>query len=300
MDHSVDIVKRAFGHRSLDRLPRGELWLGTDLFHKVNLEDNLKGHLTLINRLDQNILCLPISNNLPINKNLGYRYFNLQELEDVSMVRDLFLMVLIDGPFQRLVEKKGLTKILTEWKRGKDKIAKEYEKEHVEVDILIKQCLEMSVDAVVIADDLAGEGSSFIDPNEIEAFFSHFYTQAVSEIHRRNSYALFHSCGNIIRLIPKLVSFGFDGLAAVQHRVNNLISLKEKYGSTLTLMAGIEPEMLEIGKISSSSLKEYERLIQYFLLRGGLILSSCSGLYSGEFLERIQKLYRIADELSKE
>ncbi|MBM4322627.1 MAG: hypothetical protein FJ115_03620 [Deltaproteobacteria bacterium] len=216
------------------------------------------------------------------------------------MVRDLFLMVLIDGPFQRLVEKKGLTKILTEWKRGKDKIAKEYEKEHVEVDILIKQCLEMSVDAVVIADDLAGEGSSFIDPNEIEAFFSHFYTQAVSEIHRRNSYALFHSCGNIIRLIPKLVSFGFDGLAAVQHRVNNLISLKEKYGSTLTLMAGIEPEMLEIGKISSSSLKEYERLIQYFLLRGGLILSSCSGLYSGEFLERIQKLYRIADELSKE
>jgi hypothetical protein len=89
---------------------------------------------------------------------------------------------------------------------------------------------------------------------------------------------------------------GFDGLAAVQHRANDLISIRGKYGSALTLMGGIDAEILGAGEISSSSLKEYERLIRHFSEGGGFILCSSSGLYSGDFLERLQELYRIADE----
>jgi hypothetical protein len=62
-------------------------------------------------------------------------------------------------------------------------------------------------------------------------------------------------------------------------------------------MAGIEAEMLEAGIMSLSGLKEYERLIQSLPPGGGFIICSCRGLYSGDFLERIQELYRIADEL---
>jgi len=297
MSNSGEIVKKAFEHRSVGYLPRGELWLGTDLLRKANLEDNLKGHLALIKRLGQDILCLPLSNDISINKGLGYRYFNLKELEEASRMSDIFLSALIDGPFQRLAEKRGLMKILTGWKREKHEFAKEYKKERAEVDILIKRCLELSVDAVIIADDLAGERSPFVDPYDIQDLFFPFYTQAVSEIHRGHSYAMFHSCGNITMLIPQLVSYGFDGLAAIQHRTNDLISLKEKYGSSLTLMAGIEAEILETEKMSLSGLKEYERLIRSLTPGGGFIICSCSGLYSGDFLERVQELYRIADEL---
>jgi hypothetical protein len=296
MSNSCEIVRKAFEHQSVSRLPRGELWLGTDLLRKANLEDDLKGHLALIQRLGQDILCLPVSNDISINKDLGYRYFNLKELEEASRMSDIFLSASIDGPFQRLAEKRGLMKILTGWKQEKHKFAKEYKKERAEVDILIKRCLELSVDAVIIADDLAGEHSPFVDPHDIQAIFSPFYTQAVSEIHRRHCYALFHSCGNITMFIPQLVSYGFDGLAAIQHRANDLISLKEKYGSSLTLMAGIEAEILEAEKISLSGLKEYERLIRSLTPGGGFIICSCSGLYSGDFLERVKELYRIADE----
>jgi hypothetical protein len=298
MDNSVDIVKKVFEHQSVGRLPRGELWLGTDLLRMANLEDNLKGHLALIKHLGQDILCLPLSNEISMNKALGYRYFSLKELEDASRMNGFFLTALIDGPFQRLAGKKGLMKILTEWKREKHEVAKEYEKERAEVDILIKRCLELSVDALIIADDLAGERSVFVDPRDIQDLLSPFYTQVVSEIHSGHSYALFHSCGNITILIPQMVSYGFDGLAGIQHRTNNLISIKEKYGSSLTLMAGIDAEILEVGK-KSSSLKEYERLVQSLFSGGGFIICSSSGLYSGDFLERIQELYRIADELCK-
>ena len=76
---------------------------------------------------------------------------------------------------------------------------------------------------------------------------------------------------------------------------NNLISIKEKYGSTLTLMAGIEPQMLEAGEVSLADLEDYERMVRSLSSGGGFILSSSSGLYSGDFFERIQDLYRIAD-----
>jgi hypothetical protein len=296
MDPSIDIVKKTFEHKSVGCVPRGELWLGKDLLKMANLEDNLRGHVELIKRLGQDILCLPLSNDLSMTNASGYRYFSLKELEEASRTRDLFLIALIDGPFQTLAGKKGLMKILTTWKRERKEVSSEYERERVEVDILIKRCLELSVDAIVIADDLAGERSLFVDPNDIQDLFSPFYIQTISEIHSKNSYALFHSCGNIMILIPQLVSYGFDGLAAIQHRANDLISIKEKYGSSLTLMAGIDAEILEGGEISLSGLKEYERIIRFLAQGGGFIICSSSGLYSGDFLERIQELYRIADD----
>jgi hypothetical protein len=129
MDHSIDTVKRAFEHQftgRTGRIPKGELWLETDLFKKANLEDNLKGHLALIKHLGQDLPCLPLSNNISMNKDLGYRYFSLKELEEASRMSDLFLTAVIDGPFQRLAEKKGLMKILTRWKRERHEVGKAY------------------------------------------------------------------------------------------------------------------------------------------------------------------------------
>ena len=65
-------------------------------------------------------------------------------------------------------------KILNGWKRGKYEFAKEYKKERAEVDILIERCLELSVDAVIIADDLAGERSPFVDPTILRISFAPF------------------------------------------------------------------------------------------------------------------------------
>ena len=64
-------------------------------------------------------------------------------------------------------------------------------------------------------------------------------------------------------------------------------------------MAGIEGEILEEGEISLTGLKQYKRLVRALTPDGGFILCSCSGLYSGNFLEGVQELYKIADEQIK-
>jgi hypothetical protein len=233
MERSIDIVKKAFEHRPAGRIPRGELWLGTDLLNKAGLEDSVEGHRSLIRRLGHDTLCLPLAAAGAVNKTLGYRYFSLKELEQAARMNDLFVMAIIDGPFQRLVEKTGLMSVLAGWRRECDEVAAAYERERAGVDMLIKQCLEQSVDAIVIADDVAGERSLFVAPEEMHGLFSPFYAEAVSEIHSAHAYALLHSCGNITMFISYLVSYGFDGLAAIQHRANDLFSLKEQYGSRL-------------------------------------------------------------------
>ena len=288
-----DRVKATFQHLQTEYLPKGELWIGADILKRAGFEDNLDGRLKFIKRLKQDMICLSTAQESYINKALGYRYFPVSAIQEVLGTTDLFVMAVIDGPFQRLVEKRGLMKILTGWVSEKENVLKAYEDERANIENLLGRCLEHPVHGVVIADDLAGDQGTFLDPLHIKRFFTPFYDRAVSKIHEAHAFALFHSCGNISKIMPQLLSHGFDGLAAVQDRTNDLMSLKARYGSQLVLMAGIEGEILDKQEFSPSDLENLEGLLHSLAQNGGFILSSSCGLYSGQFLERIRAIYRL-------
>jgi hypothetical protein len=94
-----------------------------------------------------------------------------------------------------------------------------------------------------------------------------------------------------------LVSCGFDGLAAVQHRSNDLTAIRKTDSHPLVLMGGIDAGILEQEALSPLDMEAYVHFIKSFSPGSGLILSSCCGLYRGEFLEKIQELYKKADEI---
>jgi hypothetical protein len=286
-------VEVAFQHLQTEYFPKGELWIGADILKKAGFEDNLEGRLKLINQLKQNMICLSTALEPYMNKALGYRYFPVSAIQEVLDTTDLFVMAVIDGPFQRLVGKRGLMKVLTGWVSEKESVLKAYENERADVENLLDCCLERPVHGVAIADDLAGDQGTFFDPLDIKRFSSPFYDRAVSRIHEAHAFALFHSCGKISKIMPQLLSHGFDGLAAVQDRTNDLVSLKARYGSQLVLMAGIEGETLDKEELSPSDLENLGERLHSLSQGGGFILSSSCGLYSGRFLERILAIYRL-------
>lgn len=292
-DSGFDRVKATFQHLQTEYLPKGELWIGADILKRAGFEDNLDGRLKLINQLKQDMICLSTAQEPYMNKALGYRYFPVSAIQEVLDTTDLFVMAVIDGPFQRIVEKGGLMKVLTGWVRERENVLKAYGNERANVENLLDRCLEHPVHGVVIADDLAGDKSTFFDPLHIKRFFSPFYDRAVSKIHETHAFALFHSCGNISKIMPQLLSHRFDGLAAVQDRTNDLMSLKARYGSQLVVMAGIEGKILEKEELSASEFENLEGLLHSLAQNGGFILSSSCGLYSGRFLERIRAIYRL-------
>jgi len=286
-------VEAAFQRLQKEYLPKGELWIGADILERAGVDDNLDGRLKLIKGLGQDMICLSTAREPYMNKALGYRYFPVSAIQEVLDATDLFVMAVIDGPFQRLVEKGGLMRVLTGWVRERENVLKAYEDERADVETLLDRCLEHPVHGVVIADDLAGDQGTFFDPLDIKRFFTPFYDRAVSKIHEAHAFALFHSCGKISKIIPQLLSHGFDGLAAVQDRTNDLVSLKARYGSQLVLMAGIEGEILEKEELSPSDLENLGGLLHSLAQNGGFILSSSCGLYSGRFLESIPAIYHL-------
>ena len=288
-------IKTAFHHHPTAPIPKGELWLGGEILQMAGYEDTLNGRISLVRHLEQDMLCIPTDRNAYRHKMLGYSYFTVSAIKEALAATDLFVMAVVDGPFQRLVEKEGLMAVFSGWIRDRENVLKAYENEQKHVLNLLEDCLEHAVHGIVIADDLAGDTATFLDPVEIEKYFSHFYIQAVSEIHSKNAFALFHSCGNISKLIPQLMRHGFDGLAAVQDRTNDLLRLKTQYGSQLVLMAGIEGEILAQKNLSLSDLEEFKKRCRLLARNGGFILSSTCGLYSGGFLKRIEKIYRLMD-----
>jgi len=292
---SIDLVKNAFEHRATDRLPKGELWLCTEVFKVAGLQDNLNGHLKIRENLGMDLLILPVSTQRDFNTDQGYRYFGLEDVKKASRNHDFFFGVLIDGPFQRLAAQKGLMQLLKSWVRDGQEIFNAYRNAAEDVDVLIKQCLEMEVGAVILADDIAGETNTYFHPREIERFFMPFYTKAVSSIHSSGAYAFLHSCGNITGIVTFLVSCGLDGLAALQAGANNLKGLKKEYGSRLTIMSGIDADLFLGNDLDDSVKAGYLDLIWGLSESGGFILCSSCGLYSGRFFNRLQELYLLAD-----
>jgi len=296
MKRSIGLVRKAFEHQNPDPFPRGELWLGTELFQKAQLADNLEGHLELRSKLRMDLLFLPIlAPNISTTEH-GYRHFSLDEVEEAVKISDLFVGVVIDGPFQRLVEKRELISILSKWSKNKQEVINEIKREAREVETLINQCLELRVSGVVIADDLAWKGSTYFKPNESKRLLTPFYSEVVARIHAQGAYALFHSCGDISELLFELISCGFDGLAACESHCIDLISLKKEYGSQLTFLAGIEADLLETYSLSLSQKREFAKRVKTLAQGGGFILCSSCGLYSSKFIERLPKLYRLAEE----
>jgi hypothetical protein len=291
MTGPVNKVKAAFQHTQTENVPKGELWLGTDLLKEAGFEDDLSGHIKLIEYLKQDMICLPIAHEPSMNKNLGYRYFSVSDADEALKTADLFVVTIIDGPFQRLVEKKGLVEVLSLWMKKRNDFSSLYEKERAIAEELLYRCLDASVHGVIIADDMAGDSSTFMNPRHIDTFFTPFYSQATQKIHDAAAVALFHSCGAISAIVPTLLSNGFDGLAAVQHRINDLISLKLQYKSRLILVGGIDGEMLQKEELSSDDMEEFKNLVKNISRNGDFVLSSACGLYSGQFLKRIQYIY---------
>ena len=288
-------IRAALQHMETEVLPKGELWLGTELLEAAGFEDDLSGHARLACRLGHHALCLPVAHEPSRSRTLGYTYFPVDAVGEAVEETDLFVMAVIDGPFQRLVERQGLVETLTRWVRQREAFLKAYERERARALDLLRRCLERQVHGIVLADDLAGETGPFLNPKDIERFSSGFYAEAVSEIHASHAAALLHSCGRIERILPHLLSSGFDGLAAVQHRTNDLPSIQSRSGLRPVVMGGIDGDLLEKETLSTADIDAWITSIRALSRNRGFILASSCGLYSGRFLKRVETLYDLAD-----
>ena len=85
---------------------------------------------------------------------------------------------------------------------------------------------------------------------------------------------MFHSCGNIVEMIPELVETGIDALHPIEKTAgNDIVEFKRKYGKDLVLVGNVPIPLLTHG-----TPKENYEYVKYLLANvskdGGHIISS--------------------------
>ena len=288
----LEHVTAAVEHRAPSRLPRGELWIGTVVFEERQVEDDVDAHLRLCREMGMDLISLPVGG--PQGSPWEYRLFSPADIEKAAR-SDLFVVAVLSGPFQRVVDKRGLPSALADVGRDTDEIREALRDEAQEVGCLIDMCTERGADAVVIAEDLAYNRATFFNPTVFRQLIHPFYRGLVDKVHRHSAYAILHSDGNISRIVPDIVSSGFDGLSC-QEECMDLLTLKRTYGTQLTLLAGLSCELLDASSLTARRKQRFIERIASLSEGGGLILSSSSGLHSSRMLRNARRLYHLADE----
>lgn len=282
-------MKSLLTNRGPHAVPRGELWIGSAFLAQAGLEDTLDNHFQIAAQLGHEMVCLPVSERPEQNVNMGYRYFAPGELSCDLRDRTRLLVAIIDGPFQRMVNQHGLMQVLMNWTEDKDSTLAAYAvEEQIALD-LIARCLEKGFDAIILADDLAGEKAPFINPLELDTLCTRFYCRAVPFIRAAGLFVLLHCCGNLGQLVPLIKSWNFDGLAAIQIGKNDPELLDKEIGGLL--IAGIEATLLETDIPTLDEMENLQRFVACFAKKERLILSSSCGLYRSDFWGRIQRIY---------
>ncbi len=286
-------MKNLLKNSSRYSVPKGEIWIGSDFLKSAGLADTLDNHFRLAAQLGQEMVCLPVSEKPDQHSSMGYRYFEPDQLSSNLRDRTRFLLTVIDGPFQRMVNQKGLMDVLMGWIQDRKSTLITYADEQRIVLDLIERCLNKGVDAIVLADDLAGEKAPFINPQELDKVCTPFYLQAISSIKEAGVLALLHCCGNLKQLIPLIKSWNLDGFAAIQISKNDLGILDTEIGGLL--IAGIEATLLETDTPSPDEVAALKQFVAHFAGQERLILSSNCGLYKSSFSERLQRIYEELD-----
>ncbi len=290
-----NLAHKAFQHQPADRIPKGELWLGTALLEQSGLKDDLEGHIAFRKNMHMDTLFLPISLDLDDNEIQGYRYFKPDQIQPACDTTDFFTGVVVDGPFQRMVDQLGLMTVLMDWRRNKKKLEQVYDAEKAKVIELIGTCLKSDMSAVVIADDIAAEQGPYLNPLEANELFLPFYQETAQRLRKAGKYPLLHSCGNFSAFIPELVSCGFSGFAACQCESLDLKHLKQRFGSEITFMTGIRGDLLLAKTITDDMKKSFEAQVKTLAKNGGFILSTSTGVYHRAHIKQLQEIYLTAD-----
>jgi hypothetical protein len=290
---AVERMKAALAHRGQRRVPRGELWLGRDVFRSMfRGEDNLRTHTEFCREMGMDFLSLPIE--MPRQTQANCKRFNLDEVGEAVSASGLFTCVVIDGPFQRSAERPGDLSVLSA--RCEDSGSTRLREMSSDVEETIAACVKRGANAVVIADDIAYQRSTYASPQTLRERLLPLYSRMADRIHGGGAYALFHSDGNIASLIPDLISSGFDGLAGCEPECLDLSLLKRLHGSQITLMTGIRAELLEPASPTAAQRKCLLGELGALVRGGGFVLCSACGVSSREAVDSLKRLYAWIDK----
>jgi len=144
-----------------------------------------------------------------------------------------------------------------------------------------RNAIRAGADAIVIADDYAGNSRPFFSPEIAREFVIPRLKLMVDAIHEEGGKVIKHSDGNLMPILDQIVTAGVDALNPIETLAGmDIGEIKRKYGNRIALIGNIDCGHL----LSHGTMGEVDAAVKDCLAEaatgGGFILSSSNAIHS--------------------
>lgn len=256
------------GHRHVEFLPRGELFIGNDFldhYFPGQKEEPVKQIHLAAQSLGLSLVGVELNSekSRPLLSNNTY-----------SELQEYFLAGYINGTVSRLIEKHGFKKTMLSMRNNPALFSDTAAGLTEEIAAKAALARTNGLNAIVLADDIAGNNGLLFSFPYFNDVVLPVYGRIAAIIRAAGLYAFIHSDGDMRKVIDLLIEAGYDCIHPVDAQAGlDLPGLQKEFGEKITFMGHIDMLGWDETRISN----EIE-LAEKMSKNGGLILGSTGGI----------------------
>ena len=131
------------------------------------------------------------------------------------------------------------------------------------------------IEAIIVWDDLGYKTGTFISPRQYMKLIYPKMKSYVNFCHKHGVKVLLHSCGNLNKILDKIIDTGIDGLNPIEPSASmDIFQINQDHGDRITLIGNVDIIHL-LAKGTPQDVENYvKKLIEHCAPGGGLIIAS--------------------------
>lgn len=237
--NKIERILAAIRFERVDRVPKGEFHLEDDFV--ADLLD-LKERVGFHHRVEACGLC-------GLDALAFTPAFSQQdnsqvwaELEQWRKETDFFIFAILDGPFQGAAKQySSFTDYLLAIAKG-DPIIPELVAKSLTKNIQLGlNALALGANGIIVADDIAYQGGTFISPKALRKDFFPSLAEQVSVLKGQKVPVFFHADGDLARVLDDIINSGVDGLHSLDFSsLEDTAKVRVATDNRLCLMGGYD------------------------------------------------------------
>ena len=277
----IERILAATRFQRLDCIPKGEFHL-EDKFIAELL--SLKKTVTFKDRVEACELCgldaLAFSPSLSQQDQAGV----WDGFKQWRKETDFFIFALIDGPFQ------GTAKLFSSFTdyllaiAKRDPIIPELVAKSVATNVeLGLNALASGANGIIVADDIAYQGGTFISPTALRKNFFPGLGEQVEILRGQKAPVFFHADGDLLPVLDDIINSGVNGLHSLDFSLTDIAKVRMATENRLCLMGGYDLGWFEADNRNEKAL-ELLAATSIGAIGSGYIFGSSAGILGSTLL----------------
>jgi uroporphyrinogen decarboxylase len=146
--------------------------------------------------------------------------------------------------FERLHALRGMENMLMDFYTNEHEVNRLAEALTAFAVEMVRNWAGIGVDAILVTDDWGTQNAMMISLPMWRKYFKGHYRMLFDEAHRCGLDIFFHSCGNVIDIVPDLIDLGLDVIDPLQPGAMDLEETARRFGGRIAFQGAIDEQHL--------------------------------------------------------